>query len=260
MSDPLDLCTLDDVKGWLDLGGRAITGITKAAAAVVTVTAHNLKTGMQVGFSDVLGMTQINGLTGKVTVIDANSFSVPINSTGFTAYTSGGFVGPDDVLLARLITAASEFISQQCSRDFVSDERTEYYSGEGGRGLVLVTRNSPVTEVKSLVIDGVAIPASTGFGATGYKIVAGGYYISLTGYRFTKGIDNIVLTYTAGYTTIPFDLADACVQLVGYRYSGKSRIGHVSKSLAGETVTFQTADVPPAVKTVINRYSRPMPV
>lgn len=69
---------------------KTITGITQAAAAVVTSTTHGLVTGDVVVFHGVQGMVQINTLTGVVTRIDANSFSVNINSTGFSAYTSGG--------------------------------------------------------------------------------------------------------------------------------------------------------------------------
>lgn len=69
---------------------KTITGITQAANAVVTSTAHGLVTGDIVTFHGVVGMVQINTLTGVVTRIDANSFSVNINSTGFTAYGSGG--------------------------------------------------------------------------------------------------------------------------------------------------------------------------
>lgn len=70
-----------------------ITAITKAASARVTTTAsHGLSNGHTVHFSGVGGMTQINGLRGTVTVVDANNFDVSINSTAFSTYTSGGAV------------------------------------------------------------------------------------------------------------------------------------------------------------------------
>lgn len=69
---------------------KAITNITQAAAAVVTINGHGLSTNDVVFFNEVQGMTQINGLTGTVTVLTANTFSVNINSTGFTAYAGGG--------------------------------------------------------------------------------------------------------------------------------------------------------------------------
>lgn len=71
-------------------GTKVITGITQAVNAVVTSAAHGYVTGDRVLFAGVVGMTQINGYTGAVTLINANSYSVDIDTTAFTAYSSGG--------------------------------------------------------------------------------------------------------------------------------------------------------------------------
>lgn len=71
---------------------RAITGITQAASAVVTVGAHTFVVNESVYFSGVVGMTQINGLRGTITATTGTTITVAINSTAFTAYTSGGNV------------------------------------------------------------------------------------------------------------------------------------------------------------------------
>jgi len=74
---------------------RTITGITQAAQAVVTSTAHGF-TSSDIGvtvvtFSGVVGMTQINTLRGLIVAVpNANTFTVNINTTGFSAYSSGG--------------------------------------------------------------------------------------------------------------------------------------------------------------------------
>jgi len=78
----------------------SITAITKAAAAQVTTSvANNLAVGDVVYFNNVTGMTQINGLTGRVTVI-GNPFTVNINSAAFTAYT-----GPSGIAWTPTLTA-----------------------------------------------------------------------------------------------------------------------------------------------------------
>lgn len=69
-----------------------ITAITQAASAVVTIGAHTLVVNESVHFSGVVGMTQINGLRGTITATTATEITVAINSTTFTAYTSGGTV------------------------------------------------------------------------------------------------------------------------------------------------------------------------
>lgn len=69
---------------------RAITAITKAANAVVTVGSHTFAIGESVHFSGVVGMTQINGLRGTITGTGGTTITVAIDSTAFSTYTSGG--------------------------------------------------------------------------------------------------------------------------------------------------------------------------
>lgn len=71
-----------------------ITGISQAAQASITAT-HNFTTQdigvTTVTFHGVKGMTQINTLSGVIqSVTSTTSFTVNINTTGFTSYTSGG--------------------------------------------------------------------------------------------------------------------------------------------------------------------------
>lgn len=70
----------------------AITAITKAASAVLTVGANSFIVGESVQVSGVVGMTQINGMRALVTARDATTITVAINSTAFSTYTSGGVV------------------------------------------------------------------------------------------------------------------------------------------------------------------------
>lgn len=73
--------------------GRALTNITVAANAVITVGAgHPFIVGDIVFINQVTGMVQINGLTGTVTAIAAATITVNINSGAFTPYTAGGVV------------------------------------------------------------------------------------------------------------------------------------------------------------------------
>lgn len=76
---------------------RVITGISKAASAVVTVstlTTQPFTVGQTIVFASVVGMVEINGLTGLITAVGGSSgaftATVNINSTAFTTYASGG--------------------------------------------------------------------------------------------------------------------------------------------------------------------------
>ncbi len=71
----------------------AITNITQAAQAVITVGSHSFVTGQSVQIdSNVNGMTQIRGQRALITSTGATTITVAINSTAYSSYTSGGAV------------------------------------------------------------------------------------------------------------------------------------------------------------------------
>lgn len=83
-----------------------ISGITQANPAVVTSTSHGLATGAEIEITGVVGMTQVNGNTYRITAIDANTFRLEgTDSTGFTAYSSGGTWTVNGDLLKYKVTA-----------------------------------------------------------------------------------------------------------------------------------------------------------
>lgn len=66
-----------------------ITAATKANPCVMTSTGHGLSTGNEV-YLEINGMTELNQAVVRITVIDANSFSLDgIDSTNFGTFTSG---------------------------------------------------------------------------------------------------------------------------------------------------------------------------
>jgi hypothetical protein len=156
----------------------------------------------------------------------------------------------DDALLARLIAAASGFIVSWLGRDLASRDYAEIRDGTGGVRLAFA--NTPVTAVASVAIDGVAIPPAPDALKPGYVFSATQLY--LRGRVFTRGTQNVTLAYTAGYAAIPAEIEQACIELVALRYKERDRIGHVSKSLAGETVAFSQKDMSDDIKTALLAY------
>lgn len=76
-------------------GAKTLTAITQANPAVFTSTAHGLGKGDVVSLAAIVGMTQLNGFTGVVQYVTANTFVLQgVDSTGFSAYTSGGTATP----------------------------------------------------------------------------------------------------------------------------------------------------------------------
>jgi uncharacterized protein (TIGR02217 family) len=94
---------------------KTITGLTLGATTIVeTSAAHGLSINDSVHFSmTVGGTTQIRGLRGKVTAVgDSTHITVDINSTGFTAFTSGGTINTQRQSVSSIlsITAISKHV------------------------------------------------------------------------------------------------------------------------------------------------------
>lgn len=162
----------------------------------------------------------------------------------------------DDALLTRLIASASEFIQTWLNRSFASQAYNEVRDGTGGCRMVFA--DYPVTSVQGVVVDGRPIPASTDFGTPGYRFDAN--RIILTGYVFSRGIGNVQLAYTGGFTETPKEIEQACIELVSLRFKERDRIGHQSKTLGSETVSFIVKDMPDAVQTILNNYRKVVPL
>lgn len=76
---------------------KTITAISNAREAVVTCPTHGFTSAdiglTSVDFLQVVGMLPINGKPGVIqSIIDANNFSVNINTTNFPIYRSAGVI------------------------------------------------------------------------------------------------------------------------------------------------------------------------
>jgi hypothetical protein len=110
---------------------------------------------------------------------------------------------------------------------------------------------TPVTAVTSVTVDGVAIPARTVIGGTGWVFSAGG--VDLVGYSFTAGIQNVVFVYTAG-ETVPADLEQAVIEHAALRYRDRDRVGLASQCGGVESVSYSNAGTLAYIEGVIDAY------
>ena len=167
------------------------------------------------------------------------------------------FPPTDDALLTGLVTAASQYIQTWLNRQISFANYLETRDGTGGHRLQFAC--FPVSTVQSLTIDGCVVPPAASSMAAGYTFSP--TQLSVRGYRFSCGAQNVVVAYTAGYSTTPPDVAQACIELVALRYRERTRIGEISRSLGGaETVAYSQKDMSDAIKTLLQQYRLVAPV
>jgi uncharacterized protein (TIGR02217 family) len=109
---PAPAFTVDATTGVLTFTGektRAITGISKAASAVVTVGTHAFVNGDVVHFQGIGGMVEMNHRYGTITSFDSTTITVNINSASFTTYTSGG--------TAKILPQTADVVRAGCEFD-----------------------------------------------------------------------------------------------------------------------------------------------
>jgi hypothetical protein len=157
------------------------------------------------------------------------------------------------VALDALIENASAFIEQYCNRTFALANYTETRNGNGGNRLFLL--NGPVVSVTAVSVNGQTIAAAPSVMANGW--VNDDSMVYLRGGCFTRGFQNVTVAYSAGFATIPADVAQACIELVAEKFAKRNRIDKVSETLGTQqTQAYIQADMPARVKTALQPYIR----
>lgn len=170
-------------------------------------------------------------------------------------------VTTDDVLLARLVSAASQFVQTWLNRTIAATSYTEYRNGNGQDRMML--KNFPIISVTAVNINGVPISQAPAL-APNVPVQAGwqndDLKVYLVGFQFWQGTQNIQFQYTAGYAVTPLDIEQATIELIGLKYARRQHIDQVSKNLNGEVVAFSTKDMTDEIKTLLQQYRRVTPI
>ena len=138
------------------------------------------------------------------------------------------------------------YIENYCNRVFTIQEYTERLDGTGKQFLPVL--NAPITEVVS-VVNSYGVDFA-GVDHTGTMLIMPENYV------FAKGMLNWIVTYKGGYATVPYDVAQACIELAAYKFKDRDRIGINSKTLAGEVISFEKKDIRGEIKNVLANYVR----
>lgn len=163
----------------------------------------------------------------------------------------------DDVALQSLISNGSLQVLQYLNRAHilasVLGALTETY--DGNDSYRLLPKSFPIIAVASVSVDGVAISQATTAVAAGFLFDA--RRVLLRGWRFCRGVQNVTIGYTAGYTSTPLDLKQAAIEAFALSYRQRTHIGEKSNSMGGQvTLSFDMSAVPPRSLSVFQQYRR----
>lgn len=170
-----------------------------------------------------------------------------------------------DELLQALLDAATGWIDGFTNSTFVQATATdEAYDGTGSRSILL--RHRPVIEVTAVTVSG-AVWSSELWTVNnlGWLVAVDNFDISNPRlYRrddceqqcgWPPGTQNIKVTYSYGYTSVPAAVATACAMLAAHWYRTDRRQDAKSVSYGPISKTFgETTGVPPTILTLLSRF------
>jgi uncharacterized phiE125 gp8 family phage protein len=160
-----------------------------------------------------------------------------------------------DDLLDALIDYASERIESHCRRGFASAELTEYLDGTGTSRIVLSRR--PVTALTSVHEDsGRVFAAETQVDSADLVLHPERGIVDRLGAVFARGARTVKVAYTAGYATVPDDVALACVKLAAawFAHARTGADGVKRESLGGYAAEYAAAPLPADVEGALAPY------
>lgn len=334
-----DLTTLANAMEWLGLTGLVISDISLTDPAVVTLQTRPTTTALINGLRYTLIGTGTMGLDDEyvVTVLTPTTFSIPVDATALAAYVGGAYVEVSQPLVQRLISSCSAFIQNWMNRTVASTTYTQTFNGQDMPTMMLP--EYPVTAIGGVAVDGLALSArpaltypATYSNGSGYTFQETGQ-LALSGYLFTRGYNNVTVTWDAGYLKadeahtvpatapytvdtdhwnagdrgvtyadgtalvkvtsapaqgeysvadsvytfaaadasaavlisygiVPYDIEQACIDTLGDWFKYRERIGTLSKSIEGQSVSytnFTNTGLPSRAKDVLMQYRKVFP-
>lgn len=269
MSNPIDLATVVQVQTWLaaNTSGLSISGLALLTSGIGTNYADSFTitvvpvdgngTGATVIGTAVGGLVQSISLTNPGNGYTSDPLLVFPVSTGTPATAQAYLAG--DLSIGQIITATSlQFLRitgrgpangsvPTVSPFVIPVSYDEWYDGNGNQRQFV--RNWPIVAVTAVNVNGTSIPLSGGVTQPGYVVdgsgksivirtigYSGGTYRNAYGliggnFFFARGIQNIEIQYTAGFTGIPYDLNQACIQTAAQTVIQQQVIYMKSKAL-----------------------------
>lgn len=169
----------------------------------------------------------------------------------------------DESAADALLTVADKWVKTYIGTAIESASYTERLSGDGTP--LLKPRHWPITAVTTLTVDEDSWSTLLSTNATDSDeevfLPAHGLWLEARyGSVFPSGVGNVVIVYTAGYTsaTMPADLKHATTTLVHLLLSERTKVGQGSRTIGPESINQILRDPNEygIIKDTLNHYRR----
>ena len=165
----------------------------------------------------------------------------------------------NDNKLTDIINGVSWWFNSQCDRQFKSRSQTEYHDSRGQD--VLYFNHPPISAVS--IYEDFSIPrawaASTEIDDDYYEVYTADNIgkVAFTGYTLGNDRRSLKLTYTGGFSTIPYDLVEAALYMIGFLFRSNqyNSYGVTGQERPESGVTFDSTEHP-IVATAVAKYRR----
>lgn len=161
----------------------------------------------------------------------------------------------NDTLLTNLISRVSKEIETYCDRTFSSASYIEYHNG-GGNDRVYTNQYPIITGSGVEVWDDIDWDWTSDDLVDSDDYMVDDYCIQLKSLIFVDGVNNVKISYTSGYDTIPTDLIQVCIEETIHTFKKRKHIDISSKALADGTVSYVIDSFLPKTLAVLNYYKR----
>lgn len=185
--------------------------------------------------------------------------AAPFDLTTIAAARTWGNITPGvtDAQVQSYVTAWSRMFQTLTRRGMdliVGQSTVEQRDGTGTDSIT--TNDYPILPpLTSLRIGLQTVPPAV-YPSFGYNLDSGNQgYITLSGFRFTRGRGNVFISYNYGFASIPEDVSEAANEMVLWLLRMRDHVDVDMATLAQQIVKYKTK-FPPTVCAVIDFYTR----
>ena len=161
-----------------------------------------------------------------------------------------------DALLDDLVSVADQQVLGWCGMAaLTSTSVTELYDIEAVGTTELSLRQFPVSAVASVLLAGATATATTYY----VDKLPGILRLTTSGYFFPAGRQQVQVTYTYGFSTVPADLQHAATLCAVAEFNRARHAGMTREGMSGYSYTADPSAMPAAAQAILARYVRAFP-